>query len=339
MKNRIFEIDIIRCIVIILLVLYHSFAPYCGGWDPITDVNCNIPGYFWIAKLFYCGLLETFVMISGYIFSFSLQKYDFNWKNVLSKKIKRLYFPAIIWGSIFMVIMGNFSFFLKPMFPITLLNGVAHLWFLPMLFWCFVFEIFIGRHISQKYFILFMPISAVTLPSVPILKISLYYCFFFHLGIIIAKNKKSILDFVSRSKILILLFIFCVVFVVFTYCQSKFLNVDSSVPIFRKFFLIYIRNIMRLISSSLVLLFFFYIGTHIKLSSKLRQVVMLLSTLSFGIYIFQEMILRVLYYKVNLFSNVNELFVPWIAFMVTIVLSTLISLLFSRNKFLKYLLS
>lgn len=31
--ERLKEIDIIRTFVIILLVLYHALAPYCGGWD------------------------------------------------------------------------------------------------------------------------------------------------------------------------------------------------------------------------------------------------------------------------------------------------------------------
>ena len=30
--ERLKEIDIIRTFVIILLVLYHALAPYCGGW-------------------------------------------------------------------------------------------------------------------------------------------------------------------------------------------------------------------------------------------------------------------------------------------------------------------
>lgn len=37
--ERLKEIDIIRTFVIILLVLYHALAPYCGGWDMLPMPN------------------------------------------------------------------------------------------------------------------------------------------------------------------------------------------------------------------------------------------------------------------------------------------------------------
>lgn len=37
--ERLKEIDIIRTFVIILLVLYHALAPYCGGWDMPSTPN------------------------------------------------------------------------------------------------------------------------------------------------------------------------------------------------------------------------------------------------------------------------------------------------------------
>lgn len=64
--ERLKEIDIIRTFVIILLVLYHALAPYCGGWDMPSYAQPN-EGFYWGGKLAYSGMLETFVLISGYV--------------------------------------------------------------------------------------------------------------------------------------------------------------------------------------------------------------------------------------------------------------------------------
>lgn len=44
--ERLKEIDIIRTFVIILLVLYHALAPYCGGWDMPSYAQPN-EGFYW----------------------------------------------------------------------------------------------------------------------------------------------------------------------------------------------------------------------------------------------------------------------------------------------------
>ena len=50
--ERLKEIDIIRTFVIILLVLYHALAPYCGGWDMPSYAQPN-EGFYWGGKLAY----------------------------------------------------------------------------------------------------------------------------------------------------------------------------------------------------------------------------------------------------------------------------------------------
>ena len=47
--ERLKEIDIIRTFVIILLVLYHALAPYCGGWDMPSYAQPN-EGFYWGRK-------------------------------------------------------------------------------------------------------------------------------------------------------------------------------------------------------------------------------------------------------------------------------------------------
>ena len=92
--ERLKEIDIIRTFVIILLVLYHALAPYCGGWDMPSYAQPN-EGFYWGGKLAYSGMLETFVLISGYVFAFSLQKKVISFRLLLAGKLKRLFVPCM----------------------------------------------------------------------------------------------------------------------------------------------------------------------------------------------------------------------------------------------------
>jgi len=67
------EIAFIRPLLIVLLVMYHAFIIYMGGWqEPSGFIPCK--GYEWIARFSYSFMLETFVFISGYLFAFQRLK-------------------------------------------------------------------------------------------------------------------------------------------------------------------------------------------------------------------------------------------------------------------------
>ena len=137
--ERLKEIDIIRTFVIILLVLYHALAPYCGGWDMPSYAQPN-EGFYWGGKLAYSGMLETFVLISGYVFAFSLQKKVISFRLLLAGKLKRLLVPCMCWGIIMTLIFFGPSKLLNLEHFWKIIGGYGHLWFLPMLFWCFLME-------------------------------------------------------------------------------------------------------------------------------------------------------------------------------------------------------
>ena len=63
------EVAFIRPILIFLLVIYHAFDIYAGGWIQ-PEGYVDIPMYKDIAILSYSCMLETFVFISGYFFFF-----------------------------------------------------------------------------------------------------------------------------------------------------------------------------------------------------------------------------------------------------------------------------
>lgn len=63
------EVSVIRPILIVLLVVYHSFIIYQGGWSEPDGFEPNRT-YWWISKASYSFMLEAFVLISGYVFAY-----------------------------------------------------------------------------------------------------------------------------------------------------------------------------------------------------------------------------------------------------------------------------
>ena len=93
-NKRLDEISFLRPILILLLVLYHTFIIYAGGWhEPEGFVPCKI--YSLLDSLAYSFMLPTFVFISGYIWGWQgiYRSVKENFKSLVIKKTKRLVLP------------------------------------------------------------------------------------------------------------------------------------------------------------------------------------------------------------------------------------------------------
>lgn len=166
-NNILYEVVPIRLVLIALLVFYHAFAIFSGVWSPITGYP-EIPLYDIMDKLSYACLLETFVFISGYILGFQVSKKG----EVYIKNEKPL--PTVVYN---------------------ILSGTGHMWFLPMLFWCFVF-VFLAEKtkLSIKWMVgaSFIMLFASVLPLPFRINTAMYYFAFFYTGYCIKKYEWSI---------------------------------------------------------------------------------------------------------------------------------------------------
>lgn len=139
-KKLLFEISIIRPLIIFLLVVYHSLCVFTGGWNPPQGVPPNAL-YWWLGRLISGFRIETIAFVGGYVFCYQCVELDkrqglpsFVWK-----KFKRLIIPCFIFGTVYYLLYRfNPARFSWNVAFWRVANGIGHLWFLPMLFWCFV---------------------------------------------------------------------------------------------------------------------------------------------------------------------------------------------------------
>lgn len=138
-KTLLYEVSIIRPLVIFLLVIYHSLCIYTGGWERPAGVDPN-PVYWWLGRLISGFRIETIAFVGGYVFAYQCIArgrrapfFQFAWK-----KFKRLLIPCWIFGTAFLFLFRYHPGMRWNICLWKVLNGIEHLWFLPMLFWCFL---------------------------------------------------------------------------------------------------------------------------------------------------------------------------------------------------------
>lgn len=253
--------------------------------------------------------------------------------------------PCFIFGIIYYVLF--FDLTESPIIIVyKILNGCGHLWFLPMIFWCFVFT-YLLQYARNYLFnidnVLILVVSLALLVVNPFGFIPFgigrlgNYFFYFFLGFSIKSGFIS-LPKDSNRNICISLFVFFVSFLLYMLmrnCKENF-NYNLLMNIVRY---IVINVLHLLISLSAI-----YIMYNLSNKRILKQVLenspklIIMSGYCYGVYIYQQFILQILYYKTSLPLHINEWLLPWVAFFITLVLSILFCHYSLKTKFGRFLI-
>lgn len=341
MKTKfLYEINIIRCFVIIFLVAYHSFAPFAGKWDLPIQYESTHNLYFWLASFFYNGMLETFVFISGYVYSLNITKHNYNFQQLFIAKAKRLYFPCLCFGVLFLIIFKSWDQILSMNSLKQTLNGIAHLWFLPMLLECFILEKLLIHKISYKKIWILLIIAVLPYPEIPLrINNSFYYILFFHLGYLFYQYKVHItnLIFKKEAQIPLLIIIYLVSFYFLTEIQIKY-ALNGKMLLNEKIIFSLLNSLCRISSSIQAVLLYFITGIILTRKKSNFKFYNLIANYSFGIYLFQEIILRIMYYKTPFCMYFTNTYYPWIGLIITFTTSFFLSYVFKKVPFIKKIL-
>ena len=328
---RLKEIDLFRLFIICLLVVMHSFTTYSGhnvGW-PLPDGIHSVKFYMWIQKFSFAFILESFTFISGYLFALQVSRNRFKDLSVLIiSKVKRLIVPSVIFSVIywFLFVFDTKISYLR--FAYDLLSGIGHLWYLPMLFLCFI-ETWVllripGREQIKIVVLAVVSIFSILVPNVLRIGQSLYYLFFFYLGFVFFTNRISIK---MSSKQLIIAFVLWVLSFVclglISDCLSEFISDRVIVRLVRRVFQFFVAIGGTLLSFA----FCTRCSSRFDLTDLLRY-----SQYSFGVYIFHEFILKLLYYKSPVPQIVGSYYLGWIGLIITIPISFFLSWLFLKTR-------
>lgn len=216
-KKLLYEISIIRPLIIFLLVVYHALCVFTNGWDSPDGVPDNSV-YWWLGHLISGFRIETIAFVGGYVFSY--QCIELSKRNSFGafvwKKIKRLIIPCFVFGVLYYLLFRfNPERFSWNVAFWKVANGIGHLWFLPMLFWCFLLTwlldrllLWIHKRIPNCYrtlgWILLLLFAGVSLFRVTGLRLGLsrvpYFIFYFYLGYWI-RIEHNLMDYSKKQSV------------------------------------------------------------------------------------------------------------------------------------------
>ncbi len=327
-RNNLDEVSFIRPILVVLLILYHSMCIHLeiGSWTLPYGVD-KLPIYAIIGKLSYSFMLETFVFISGYVWAYQdeIKGHRASFAHLLKKKFMRLLLPAFIFGFLYIILIEK-----EPITLYHILEGPGHLWFLPMLFCCFIIGWLIFKTeipIQLSCFILFF-ISLFSFIKLP-LNISevLYYMPFFLLGYMIYGYRLKLLSLVTPRRIIFIWLIFFVSFFGLVYLRGLIIHRAQS------FYFIEVSKVICKLGYSLLGALSFYL-TSLYYTSKhhLKGWYIKLGSLCMGVYVFQQFILKFIYYQTQMPIYINNYLLPIFAFIITLNVSLLLAYLLRMTK-------
>lgn len=336
---RLDEVTLMRTILALLIVFMHSFTCYNGSWkEPAGYVD--IPLYKWLARISFAYTLEAFVFISGYLFAFQriTLKRTGGGISLIANKLKRLILPSIIFSIIYFLLFYEYKGLGNAVYSI--INGCGHMWYLPMLFWCFVFGWLLEQvKIKDEWkMVILIALNLFNIFSLPLrISTAFTYMVYFYGGYVVYKHSEKIKSLITPRKIIISWIIFVFVFAVFRPLPD-ILVIDSSYSNVLKMLIVVCNHAGQLIYASVGLIAFYMTTVYFTQHHQLSETTKKIAACCFGIYLFQQFVLQLLYYKTDFPLWVGPYWLPWCGFVIAAVVSYVLSDLLLKTKVGKLLI-
>lgn len=327
-SERLYYISVLRVCSMMLIVLFHSLCFYSGAWWYLHSEI--VPLWKVISAPTVKIGLTTFILISGYLFGYMyLKKGKYrDIKSFMVNKFRRLMIPYLFWGVLMIITM--------PMVHIAWLNlftGLAHLWFLLVLFELFVIMIVLTRIgfgenssllvefiiILLSFIILYVWKTVSTHHHVLCIEEMLHYLPSFIIGFCCAKYQEVKVNKLLLFVLFVLGLLLMLILSLFDYPDSNTLN----------------RILAIIVSMSTMFLL-----RNSTLSVCQSRVFKNLDNNSMGIYIFNQIIvfLLLLIPETNHFLSIHTYGGVLIIFTISLVIPWLLSNIFNSVKGLSYLI-
>lgn len=328
-----------RSVLALLIVFTHAFTCYNGSWEPPVGY-VDIPLYKWLTRISFAFTLEAFVFISGYLFAFQriTLKREEGLYHLIINKAKRLILPCIVFGLVYFIIFLPYKGVGDAVYSI--LNGCGHLWFLPMLFWCFIGCWLIEKIPFQdgmKFAVLVLLNLLMLLPLPLRLNNASSFLVYFYGGFLCYKYKEQIYGLITPNRIIWSWIVFIVLFAVLRPIRDVLVTSEDQTIIQRLF--VHLGNRACQFSYAWAGLIAFY-STVVDYTKRhqLSKITFKVGACCFGIYLFQQFILLLLYYHTNFPSFVGPYLLPWCGFAIAITFSWILTDLLRRTRLGKALL-
>ncbi len=338
MKKRIIEYDIVRTLLVILVVIghstYYAIVTKYGGinYFPLYNTYKSWIIIDKIRSFIYMFHMPLFFILSGALFANSKK---INLKQLINKKFKKLIIPFLVVSLLFSIpikyislyYLNSCNIFKDIIIGQILLQGNTHLWFLPTLFFIFIFIYILDKipNTILKIFLLFILNIFNKYISINLLQYICNFSLYFYIGYLFHLNKEKI-DIFFNKTINIIPLLFILIFI-------SYITLINLLPkeIFNILFVLLISSIIYMIT------------LLIKKIIKRKKFIEFINKYSFGIYLYSDslnyLILFIVFklFNINFFySNSGIITLFFIRIILTSIISILITYLLKKTN-IKYI--
>lgn len=348
-ENILKDLDYLKVIGILLVVIGHCTSIYTGGWVYKSSVNAPIYGL--IASYVYTFHVPMLVFVSGGVYYYcrkNKEKYK-SLMGLVVNKFKRLIIPFLAVGLFYSIpikyIIGNIE-------KGTLLNSIknfllglstGHLWYLLMLFDIFILFYLYEKFIINKKYSVSLNIIVFTLlyvfsgmfTSLFLINRAIQYSIFFYLGYEFFRSKDKIYSKIgSRKASVIIMLIPLLIIISLALILVSKIQINNTI-LNRVFSLINV--IIALIGISETFLVVYLINNKMKkekLKDGIDKFINYFSKYSFNIYLFHEpLIFIVLSYIAA--KNINPTILVLLCFIVSIIIPIILLKIYDMIKIIR----
>lgn len=282
---RLWEIDVLRAFAMVLVVLFHALCMMIAPAHFPESSEIYAEKYTWLTSACLWFHMPLFIFLSGGVYGYlsNTGKYEDSVK-FIRNKAHRLLLPYVCFACLFMLTTSSWSWeslFRGP--------GYTHLWFLLMLFWCFVVITVMTAlqkviHWSKSGELLVLAAAAVCLflpdiwPHILGLNYLFRWFFWFYLGYVVYLRKSSVLQTIQKS--VVLPFLLPVVYALCMWCVIQESLLEHAI----------VRTFVSQVGFLSIVVWLWYVccrSIEVFGGEWTRcRLIMELSKCSFGIYIF-----------------------------------------------------
>ena len=214
------------------------------------------------------------------------------------------------------------------------------MWFLPMLFWCFIGAWLLEQvKIKDRWkMALLIALNLFCFVSLP-LRISnaASYMVYFYGGFLTYKYSDKIKPAITKKHLIWSWVIFAVVFALLRPMRDVLVTNDVQSKLL-KLLILTGNNACQLIYASVGLMAFYCTAVYYTQHHQLKPFTIKLAACCFGVYLFQQFVLQLLYYKTAFPSLVGPYWLPWSGFVIAAIVSYVLSELLLKTKAGKFLI-
>ena len=287
---------------------------------------------------FHVGVICVYLWISICISADSSQTGRGGGISLISNKLKRLFLPSIIFSTAYYCLFCDITGWRD--FVYSIINGCGHMWFLPMLFWCFIGGWILEQiQIRDTWKMLFLIcLNLLCVLSLPLqLNSAIKFMAFFYGGYVVFKHIDEIKTNITPKRLLLGWIVFFILFAFLRSIRDYLVFTEENSSLYKCFMIVGDRACQLIYASIGLMMFYcsalFYVQRH-----QLIPFILKMSSFCFGVYLFQQFVLQILYYKTSFPILVGPYWLPWFGFVIAIIVSYLLSDFFLRTRLGKFLI-